>query len=94
MSKELELEIIYKSINESLTARGHQIRQIRKKTIILGESYKVAFAALKEIKNNLGKVCPEYEICEHESCRSSYNAWAIASETLEKIEEIKQNEKS
>jgi hypothetical protein len=25
-----------------------------------------------------GKVCAEYEVCEHRACRSSYAAWAIA----------------
>ena len=39
--------------------------------------------ALKEIRDNQGKVCKEYEICKHESCRSSYTSWAIASKALE-----------
>ena len=38
--------------------------------------------ALKEIKEKEGRVCPGYEICEHNSCRSSYNSWAIADRAL------------
>jgi hypothetical protein len=39
--------------------------------------------ALKEIRDKEGRVCPNYEICEHESCRSSYTSWAIATKALE-----------
>jgi len=34
--------------------------------------------ALDKIIKNEGKVCPEYEICKHESCRSSHASWEIA----------------
>lgn len=37
--------------------------------------------ALEEIRRE-GKVCDQYETCEHRSCRSSYTAWAIADEAL------------
>lgn len=36
-----------------------------------------AEAALREIRVQ-GKVCPEYELCTHEWCWSSYMSWAIA----------------
>lgn len=38
--------------------------------------------ALEKIRDNCGKVCEQYEICEHEACQSSYNSWAIADEAL------------
>ena len=38
--------------------------------------------ALKDIRDNEGKVCETYEICEHVACQSSYNAWAIVDKVL------------
>ena len=38
--------------------------------------------ALKHIKDDLGKVCLEYEVCTHSACADSYAAWAIAVEAL------------
>jgi len=38
--------------------------------------------ALERIQNECGKVCEQYEICEHDACQSSYNSWAIADEAL------------
>ena len=41
-------------------------------------------AALAEIRDTQGKVCSEYETCDHVACRSSYAAWAIADKALDK----------
>ncbi len=38
--------------------------------------------ALRKIRADSGSVCDQYEICEHRSCASSYNAWAIADQAL------------
>lgn len=38
--------------------------------------------ALRQIKAHEGKVCPQYETCQHESCASSYAAWVIADMAL------------
>lgn len=38
--------------------------------------------ALEEIKRYYGKVCGSYETCTHESCQSSYAAWATADVAL------------
>ena len=38
--------------------------------------------ALTEIKDTCGKVCEEFELCTHESCRSSVRAWMIAEKAL------------
>lgn len=38
--------------------------------------------ALIEIRDKEGRVCAEFEICNHESCQSSYRAWEIADRTL------------
>lgn len=42
--------------------------------------------SLQKIRDTCGQVCPEYEICLHDSCESSYAAWAIADEVLKKYE--------
>lgn len=39
-------------------------------------------AALAEIRDRCGVVCPEFEICHHPSCQSSVTAWMIADEAL------------
>ena len=36
-----------------------------------------AEAALRAVHAE-GRVCAEYEVCEHDSCRSSYHSWAHA----------------
>lgn len=38
--------------------------------------------ALELIRRDEGKVCPEFELCTHAACNSSYAAWAIADEAL------------
>lgn len=40
---------------------------------------------MKEIKRDEGKVCDEFEICEHRACQSSYSAWAIADIALARL---------
>lgn len=42
----------------------------------------VAEAALETIRRDYGHVCPEFEICTHLWCASSYGAWATADEAL------------
>ena len=44
------------------------------------------YEALLEIKETQGKVCSEFELCTHESCNSSYAAWAIADKALKDYE--------
>lgn len=43
-------------------------------------------SALEEIKRYYGQVCSSYETCTHESCRSSYGAWATAEDVLREWE--------
>lgn len=38
--------------------------------------------ALTWIKDNLGAVCEEFEICNHRSCDDSCSAWMVANEFL------------
>jgi hypothetical protein len=45
------------------------------------DDWRRAVSALEAIHAE-GKVCAGYETCEHESCRSSYTAWAIADAYL------------
>ena len=39
-------------------------------------------SALREIRDKQGKVCDEYEVCNHPACISSYTSWAIADKAL------------
>lgn len=39
-------------------------------------------AALREIRDHAGAVCPAYETCDHQSCRGSHVAWEIADAAL------------
>jgi hypothetical protein len=41
-----------------------------------------AVEALRRIKDEEGKVCDQFEVCDHRACNSSYAAWAIADEYL------------
>jgi hypothetical protein len=47
-----------------------------------------AIAGLTTIKEHYGRVCEEYEICNHAACNSSYGAWAVTDEALSKIDSI------
>ena len=38
--------------------------------------------ALLRIRNEEGKVCKDFDLCDHASCRSSYSAWLIADQAL------------
>ena len=42
-------------------------------------------AGMKEIKENCGAVCIDFELCTHETCRSSHYAWATAYMCLKKV---------
>ena len=44
-----------------------------------------AVDALKEIRDNEGKVCDNFELCDHRACRSSYSSWYIADKALKEI---------
>jgi hypothetical protein len=48
---------------------------------------KIALDALKEIKENYGQVCAEFEICKHIACQSSVGSWITADKALKEIEE-------
>ena len=39
-------------------------------------------AALTEIRDTCGHVCPEFELCQHVACRDSYGAWHLANEAI------------
>jgi len=42
----------------------------------------VLYKALKRIHRVHGDTCPDFPECEHDSCNSSYNAWADADMVL------------
>ena len=46
---------------------------------------KITTRALKEIRDNEGKVCDNFELCNHRACRSSYSSWYIADKALKEI---------
>lgn len=39
-------------------------------------------AALERIRRDYGKVCPEFETCDHPACASSVGAWFEADRAL------------
>jgi len=40
-------------------------------------------AALVLIRDTLGHVCDNFELCTHVACRDSYSAWQVASRALQ-----------
>jgi hypothetical protein len=46
----------------------------------------IAREALVNIRDNQGRVCQMFEICTHESCRSSHASWEIADKALKDLE--------
>ena len=51
------------------------------------KALKITIKALKEIRNNEGAVCNNFELCHHDACKSSYSSWQIANQALEDIHE-------
>lgn len=43
--------------------------------------------ALRDTRDIYGQVCENFELCEHESCRSSYSAWSLADAALARLGE-------
>lgn len=41
--------------------------------------------ALRHIREHLGQVCPEFDVCTHPGCHASYAAWATADAALKAI---------
>jgi len=39
-------------------------------------------AALVKIRDEEGRVCDAYEVCDHRACESSYRSWVIADDVL------------
>lgn len=46
---------------------------------------KIAVDALKEIRENYGQVCEEFEFCRHVACQSSVSCWMTADKALKEI---------
>lgn len=46
---------------------------------------KIAVDALKEIRENYGQVCEEFEFCRHIACQSSVSCWMTADKALKEI---------
>lgn len=51
----------------------------------------IAVEALEEIRKTQGKVCNNFETCEHKECKSSYASWEIANRSLNEIEALLNN---
>ena len=49
--------------------------------------------SLREIRENYGKVCDEYETCTHVACAASYSAWATADEYFHALAASRAEEK-
>lgn len=52
------------------------------------DSLQIAIDALKEIKENHGQVCEEFELCKHVACHSSVSCWMISDKALKDIKKI------
>jgi hypothetical protein len=50
--------------------------------------------ALERIHTEGGKVCEEFEVCEHRACQSSYTAWAISDAALRGLTPEEDNAKA
>lgn len=49
------------------------------------QQMRVLIRALTRTNFTEGKVCGQYEVCNHDACASSHTAWSIANEALHKI---------
>ena len=71
--KELEQQL--KEANEAISSADNRAeRELREVERLR--------SALQKIRDEEGKVCEEYEICDHAACRSSYRSWAYAEQAL------------
>jgi hypothetical protein len=52
-----------------------ELERLRAREAALTKGYTV-------IREEYGRVCADFELCTHESCRSSYSAWAVADSML------------
>lgn len=65
-----------------LHTRRENFEIMTKRLIATENERNIYRMALEEIRTNYGKVCQEFELCEHPACASSYGAWAVADEAL------------
>jgi len=65
---------------------GELVRLNRANMIKLVSDNRILLQAVSNIRKNEGRVCEGYEMCEHNSCGSSYNSWAIASKAIDDCE--------
>lgn len=63
--------------------RDEAVRQARIGTGAMIEADQLR-KALEQIRLVAGNVCDSYETCDHPACQSSYAAWAIADEALQR----------
>jgi len=55
-----------------------EFRELRAKAKLMQD-------ALERIVQECGKVCQNFEVCEHQSCGSSYLSWAIADAVVNPV---------
>ena len=60
----------------------------KREEVIRDEREAIYREALEKVKTK-GRVCLDYELCEHESCMDSSGAWMVADEALKRGEEVK-----
>tara|TARA_Y100000310_G_C20698531_1_gene827506 strand:+ start:5228 stop:5473 length:246 start_codon:yes stop_codon:yes gene_type:complete len=56
------------------------------KNVTIDDEGIIALGALRLIRQKYGKVCPEFEICKHESCRSSVSSWFVADMIIQLLD--------
>ena len=92
------IDVVYNRIIENdtelaqlraeLDTRRENLELCQKRLITTETERNTYRAALEEIRANYGKVCQEFELCEHPACESSYGAWATADEALRPITRV------
>lgn len=69
---------VHHALTGTLTMQPEEAERFR----ALLEGAKQAEMALREIREQQGKVCEGYDLCTHTACASSYASWAIADAAL------------
>ncbi len=52
----------------------------------------IAFGALNVIATTEGKVCKEFETCNHKACQSSMKSWVTAQKALADVNALARHE--
>jgi len=77
-----ELEAEVERLRDENIEQDKEIQEYESAVVDYEKTIDTFRASLQEIKDTQGQVCGNFELCRHESCRSSYTSWAIADKVL------------